>query len=171
VRPGQRRVSTARSVRGPQAADLPLSALADDQIASLSDGALVVTLTSGNDSLSVARNTTAGTIEVTVNGSRSFRFRADQVRNLIIRALEADDVISLDPNLSLPTFVDGGPGTDTVTGWPDALPAPVVHTPDSHAPRGNPYQLLSVENVATSASAARPVLDYSAHLGLEHSAV
>src|SRR5262249_46826873 len=52
VTPGQSPGSTARSVRGPQAADLPLSALADDQIASLSDGALVVTLTSGNDSLS-----------------------------------------------------------------------------------------------------------------------
>lgn len=143
--------SDSRSVRGAGGVGRDVSSFAAEDVARVRHGVLDIILGAGSDTVTVGRNVAAGTIEVTVNGVRSFSFGAGEVRSVNIRGLEGDDEFILDPDLNLPTSIDGGPGTDRLTGWPQL--ASSFDNPEAqgiHRLKGGDYVRQGVEIVEES---------------------
>lgn len=85
--------------------------------ASLRGASLVVAGTQGNDVITVGLNPSdAATIDVAVNGDvRSFD--ASRIRKPIrVNGLAGDDRITVAPEVTLPTILNGGAGNDIIVG-------------------------------------------------------
>ena len=165
--------STSRAVRGRWAEGRGVEAFRDEQLARVTGDTLTLTLGAGNDTVHVRRGDDGRSIDVTVNGTRQFRFDAAPLRQLNVRALEGDDRIVLDPNLGLQLFLDGGPGHDVIEGWRDDYVNPSVQQAGNHhAANFVPYQAVAAEqfvHVRAGTNATR-VLDNHAHQMIQHAA-
>lgn len=130
---------------------------AGGEIVRVHAGVLDVILSAGDDTVSVTRNQAAGTLEVTINNGRSYSFASSQVQSVTVRGLEGNDRFFLDPELNLPTSVDGGPGWDLVTGWPRQ--APFTGNPEAHGIhriKGGDYVRVAVEETEESKQTLPP---------------
>src|SRR5262245_29140506 len=91
-------------------------ALLCDVAAAVNSGVLDVAGGHFDDSIALVYDQERQTIEVHGEGHAVATFPVSEVSSLRIHLLDGNDQISLDPTLKLPTLIDGGSGTDTVTG-------------------------------------------------------
>lgn len=165
--------SGSRAVRGRGAEGRGVESLRSDQLARVDGDALTLTLGAENDTVHVTRGNNGTTIDVTINGTRSFSYDASPLRQLNVRGLEGDDRVILDPNLGLGLFLDGGPGDDLVEGWRDDYVNPnVMQSCAVHAVKLNPYQAIAIERFAhtQAVTGITRVLDNHAHEMIQHAA-
>jgi hypothetical protein len=87
------------------------------QTAVLADGTLAITGDHvAGDSIAIELTNDGQSLDVIGEHGRQ-SFPASDVRALWIEGLGGNDLIKLDHNLKLPTYIHGGDGQDTVLGW------------------------------------------------------
>jgi Ca2+-binding RTX toxin-like protein len=83
--------------------------------ATLANGNLLVTGTSGNDTIALSLDTNNNTIIVTMDGQTSLPFGASQVTSIDVEAGAGDDSVIIGSGI-IGASVQGGPGNDTILG-------------------------------------------------------
>jgi Ca2+-binding RTX toxin-like protein len=82
--------------------------------------ALFVGGTNGNDTILVRQGTTAAFLDVVINGVDQGQFslanNGATINRIIIYGNAGDDTITVSPNVTFNTYIDGGAGNDSITG-------------------------------------------------------
>ncbi|MDB5335920.1 MAG: hypothetical protein JWN70_1539 [Planctomycetaceae bacterium] len=82
--------------------------------AAMTAGQLVVTGTSGDDTIVLGPTKITGEVEVRINGVGAGKFQSPT--RLIVNGLAGNDSITVDTRLTLPAELNGGTGNDTLSG-------------------------------------------------------
>jgi hypothetical protein len=108
----------------------------------LTNGVLATAFCTTHDFIEVDLNQASQTISLSYD-FQTFNFRAADVQSVRITGLEGNDLILLDKNLGLPTFLGGTLNGTDLTGWVEVNPqpgSPVVH---EHQSSGYVHWVLS----------------------------
>jgi Ca2+-binding RTX toxin-like protein len=88
---------------------------ANSSFATLSGGNLMVTGSSGNDTIALSLDATGNNMTVTMDGQTSLPFPAASVTSIDVQAGAGDDFVTIGPGI-IGASVQGGPGNDTILG-------------------------------------------------------
>jgi hypothetical protein len=102
----------------------------------LTNGVLATAFCTDHDFVEVDLNVASRTIALSYD-FQTFNFPAADVQSLRITSVEGNDLILLDKNLGLPTYLGGTLNGQAVSGWVEVNPQP--GSPVAHQHEGSGY--------------------------------
>jgi hypothetical protein len=137
---------------------------------SLDGGVLRVVLGSGGHTVNIAKSADAATLDVTLDTGEMFQFDAAEVLRMNVYGGNGDDRFIFDPTISLPIYLDGGAGENSVKGWPAHHTAAVASKIIDHcaqmsgmAPKGSLSEAVGIQHYETDGVASLATAALAGH--------